>query len=86
MIKMSAASILTTMIKSSPHLAHMSLNLFWMYLTLGHRVRKTRRAFEKQLIQQGMSKEDAKRLSACFEDLKNNITAMVKQGIRFGGN
>jgi hypothetical protein len=86
MINMSAASILTTVIKSSPHLAHMSLNLFWMYLTLGHRVRKTRRAFEKQLIQQGMSKEDAKRLSACFEELKNNITAMVKQGIRFGGN
>jgi hypothetical protein len=57
-----------------------------MYLTLGRRVSKTRKAFEKQLIQQGMSKEDAKRLSACFEDLKNNIAGMLKQGIRFGGN
>jgi hypothetical protein len=82
----SAASVVTAVIKSSPHLAWMSLSLFWMYLTLGRRVSKTREAFEEQLIQQGMSKEDAKRLSACFEELKNNITGMLKQGIRFGGN
>jgi len=59
----------------------MSLDLFWMYITLGHRVRKTRRAFEKQLVRGGMSKTDAKRLSACFEDLKNNITNMLKHGV-----
>jgi hypothetical protein len=52
-----------------------------MYLTLGRRVHKTRKAFEKQLIQQGMSKKDAQRLSACFEDLKDNVTGMLKQGI-----
>jgi hypothetical protein len=83
---MSVVSIFTTVMKSFPHLVLMTLSLLWMYLTLGRRVRKARKAFEKQLIQQGMSKEDAKRLSACFEDLKNNITAMLKQGIRFGGN
>ncbi|MCJ7718320.1 hypothetical protein MUO69_00115 [Candidatus Bathyarchaeota archaeon] len=44
-------------------------------------MRKARRAFEKQLILQGMSNEDAKRLSACFEELKNSITGMLKQGI-----
>jgi hypothetical protein len=83
---MSAASVVTAVIKSSPCLARMSLSLFWMYLTLGRRVSKTRKAFEKQLTQQGVSKEDAKRLSACFEDLKNDITGMLKQGIRLGGN
>lgn len=82
---MSAASVVTAVIKSSPHLARMSLSLFWMYLTLGRRVNKTRKAFEKQLIQQGMSKEDAKRVSVCFEDLKNSITSMFRQGIRLGG-
>jgi hypothetical protein len=56
-----------------------------MYLTLGRRVSKTRKAFEKQLIRQGMSEEDAKRLSACFEDLKNNLTSVLKQRIRLGG-
>jgi hypothetical protein len=64
----------------------MSLSLFWTYLSLGRRVNKTRKAFEEQLIQQGMSKQDAKRLSACFEDLKNNITVMLKQRIRLSGN
>ena len=83
---MSMASVATTVIKSSPHLAKLSLNLLWVYLTLGRRVNKTRRAFEKQLTQQGMSKEDAQRLSACFEDLKNNISNMIKQGIRFEDN
>jgi hypothetical protein len=80
---MSVVSIFTTVIKSFPHLMLMALSLLWMYLTLGRRVRKTRKAFEKQLIQQGMSKEDAKRLSACFEDLKNSFTDMLKQGIIF---
>jgi hypothetical protein len=80
---MSVVSIFTTVIKSFPHLVLTALSLLWMYLTLGRRVRKTRKAFEKQLIQQGMSKEDAKRLSACFEDLKNSFTDMLKQGIIF---
>ena len=83
---MSAAFVVTAVIKSSPYLARMSLSLFWIYLTLGRRVSKTRKAFEKQLIQQGMSKEDAKRVSVCFEDLKDNITGMLKQGIRLGAN
>lgn len=78
---MSAVSIFTTVLKSFPHLALMVLSLLWMYLTLGRRVRKTRKAFEKQLMQQGMSKEDARRLSACFEDLKDSITGMLKEGI-----
>lgn len=81
MMDMSAASVMTEMIKSSPHLARMSLHLFYMYFTLGSRVRKTRKAFEKQLVLAGMSKDDAKRLSACFEELKNNIASMLKQGI-----
>jgi D-ribose pyranose/furanose isomerase RbsD len=57
-----------------------------MYVTLGRRVRKTRKAFEKQLMQQGMSKEDAERLSMCYENLKDSITSMLKQGIRIGSN
>jgi hypothetical protein len=85
-IAVSAASVITAVIRSFPYLARMSLSLLWMYLTLGRRVSKTRKAFEKQLVQQGMSKEDAKRLSACFEDLKDNITGMLKQGIRLGAN
>jgi hypothetical protein len=86
MVKMGSSSLVTTVIKSSPYLARMSLSLFWMYLTLGRRVHKTRKAFEKQLILQGMSKEDAKRLSVVFEELKNNITGMIKRNIRFSAD
>jgi hypothetical protein len=83
---MSEAKIITMLVKSTPHLARMSLSLVWVYLTLGSRVHKTRKAFEKQLTAQGMSKEDAERLSACYEDLKNNITGMIKQNIRLGAD
>jgi hypothetical protein len=79
----SAARVVVEMIRSSPHLVRMSLNLGWMYLTLGRRVRKTRRAFERELRKQSMSQENAERLSFCFEELKRNIIRMLKQGIRF---
>ena len=78
---MSAASVFASLIESFPQLARMSLYLFYSYLTLGSRVRKTRKAFEKQLVAAGMSREDAVRLSACFLDLKNSVTSMLKQGI-----
>lgn len=78
---MSAASTVTSLIRSTPQLGRMSLSLFWAYVTLGRQVRKARRAFEKQLMLQGMKKEDAKRLSVCYEELKNNMISMFKQGM-----
>jgi hypothetical protein len=81
---MSIATIMKSVIKSTPHISILLLNVLWVYLTLGMRVRKTRRAFEKQLVEQGMTKEDAKRLSACYQDLKDNISVAVKQGITGG--
>ncbi len=81
---MSAAPMAKTFFKATPHLALLVASLIWMYLTLGWRVRKTRGAFEKQLISHGMSKEDAKRLSTCYNDLKNNITNVLRR--RVAGN
>ena len=80
---MSVASMVKVVFKATPHLALMGTSLSWMYLTLGWRVRKARRAFEKQLISQGMSKEDAKRLSACYNELKNSITNMFRREVTF---
>jgi len=62
---MSAPQVFASLIKSAPSLVRMLLSLFWTYLTLGRRVRKARKAFEGQLILQGMSKRDAQRLGAC---------------------
>jgi hypothetical protein len=81
----SAASIVAAVIKESPYLARMLFDLLYMYLTLGSRVRKTRKAFEKQLVLAGMAKNDAVRLSSCFEVLKSTITGMLKEGIARGG-
>jgi hypothetical protein len=81
---MSAASIVAALIKESPYLARMSFDLLYMYLTLGSRVKKTRRAFEEQLVLAGMAKDDAIRLSSCFELLKSSVTGMLKEGIARG--
>jgi hypothetical protein len=81
---MSLAVMVKTLIKAAPRLTMMSLSLFWMYLTLGLRVRKARRAFEKQLVSEGMSTEDARRLSACFDELKNSVTSMLRRGVTVG--
>ena len=78
---MSSSALVTSVLKSFPHLAIMLLSLFWMYLTLGIRVRKARGAFEKQLTQNGMSKADARRLSASFEELRNDINGTIMQAI-----
>ena len=52
-------------------------SLFILWLSLGWKVRKARRAFEKELMRAGMSKEDAKRLSAHYKILKDQITSAV---------
>jgi hypothetical protein len=60
------------------------LSLGWTYVTLGWRVRSTRRAFEKELMRIGMSKQDAEHLSAVFEELKDNVLGMLKGGVFSG--
>lgn len=46
-----------------PRLSRLLINLFWVSLTLDWKVRKTRKAFEKEVVRQGISKGDAKHLS-----------------------
>ncbi len=83
---MNGSTIIIEVIKYSPHLVNLVFSLGWMYLTLGRRVRKTRKAFEKELVKQGVSQKNAERLSFCFEELKRNVINMVKQGILPGRN
>jgi hypothetical protein len=78
---MSAPQVFASLVKSAPSLVRMLLSLFWTYLTLGRQVRKARKAFEGQLILQGMSKDDAQRLGACYNELKESILAAIKQGM-----
>ena len=57
-------------------------SLFILWATFGWRVRKTRRAFERELIKQGMSKEDAKELSVHYKVLKDQLMSTVMHVLR----
>jgi hypothetical protein len=74
---MKASDIIT----SGLYLIRLLFSLFTMWLTFGWRVRKTRKAFEKQLIRQGMSKKDAERLSAQYSKLKDEMMSTLKGSI-----
>jgi hypothetical protein len=75
-----ASSVVGALFRSGPHLVRLMLSLGWMYVTLGWRVRSTRRAFEEQLVLGGMRKDDAKRLSLAYEELKNSILYALRRG------
>jgi hypothetical protein len=63
-------------------LAKLLFSLLLIWLTLGWKVRKARKAFEKELIKQGMAKHHAKRISAQYAALKDNIETAFKQSLR----
>ncbi|MEM3597055.1 MAG: hypothetical protein QXJ53_02870 [Candidatus Bathyarchaeia archaeon] len=63
-------------------ISYILFNLLILRATLGWFVRKTRKAFEKQLIHQGMAKKDAKRISAQYSKLKNDLMNTLKLSIR----
>jgi len=69
---------ISTVISAGLSLIRLLLSLFALWLTLGWKVRKARKAFEKQLIRQGMAKKDAKKLSAQYSKLKNEIMNSLK--------
>jgi hypothetical protein len=59
-------------------LATVLCSIFALWITLGWKVRKTRKAFEKQLVRQGMTKKDARRLSAHYKKMKDEIMSTLK--------
>lgn len=72
---------ISSIISSGLSLINLSLNLFFLWLTLGWRVRKARRAFEKQLIRQGMTKKDARKLGTQYSRLKDDMVNALKRSV-----
>ena len=60
------------------HIIRLMLSLFALWLSFGWKVRKARKAFEKELVKMGMAKKDAKKLSALYSKLKNDIMNTLK--------
>ncbi len=57
------------------------ISLAGLRLTLRWKVRKARKAFEKELINGGMSKKDAKRLGAQYSRLKDEMMGAFEGSI-----
>ena len=67
-----------SVVSAGLYLVRLVFSLFGMWVTLGWRVRRTRKAFEKELIKQGMAKKDAKRLSEQYSRLKDKMMNGLK--------
>ncbi len=66
-----------TVLSIVPRFIQLLVHLFWIWVTLGRKVRKARRAFERELIRQGISREDAERLSKQIETLKDQLMSSI---------
>lgn len=57
-------------------------SLIVLWLILSWHVWKARGAFEKQLVLQGMRKEDARMMGAKYSKLKGDILGTIRTGLR----
>jgi hypothetical protein len=69
---------LTSLISTALHTIRLLLSLLVLWLSFGWKVRKARKAFEKELVKAGMAKKDAKKLSICYSKLKDEIIRTLK--------
>ena len=59
---------------STYYISKLLATLASSWLTLGWKARKTKKAFEAELTKEGMSSEDARRISRYISDLKDQFS------------
>ncbi|MCW3993727.1 MAG: hypothetical protein NWE85_04090 [Candidatus Bathyarchaeota archaeon] len=64
---------ISTIIRGGLYLSKLLLDMFFIWLTLGWKVRKARNAFEKELVKSGMPKEAAEKLAKKYSSVKDKI-------------
>ena len=72
---------ISAIIKGGLHLSTLVLNLFFIWLTLGWKVRKARKAFEKELVKSGMPKDAAKKLAKKYSSLKDQVMKQLRGSV-----
>ena len=77
---------ISTMIRAGLHLSTLVLNLIFIWLTLGWKVRKARKAFEKELVKGGMPKEAAKKLGKKYSSVKDQVMKQLWGSVREFGS
>jgi hypothetical protein len=73
---------ISTIIKAGLHLSELVVNLFFIWLTLGWKVRKARKSFEKELVKSGMPREAAKKLAKKYSSVKDNVMKQLWGSVR----
>jgi len=72
----------STLIKAGSHLSQLLLDLFFVWLTLGWKVRKARKAFERELVKSGMPSEAAKKLGKKYSSVKDEVMKQLWGSVR----
>ena len=57
----------------------LAVKLLWIWLTLAWKIHKVRKHFEKELMEYGISKNDAKRISAQYTMLKDDLKRVFQE-------
>jgi hypothetical protein len=60
-----------------PQIGRLLFELGWIMMTLNWRVGRAKRSFERELIRQGFSSEDAKRLSRHITRMKDELVDSI---------
>ncbi len=79
--KIGSLRFILSIFGSGMALAKLLSTLLLIWLTLGWKVRKARKAFERELVKHGMAKHDAKRISAQYTALKDNVENAFKRSL-----
>jgi hypothetical protein len=66
-----------TVLSLIPLLVKLISSLLFLLVTLDWRVRRARRAFEKELMRQGVSKRDAQRISLPIKNVKDEMVKLL---------
>ncbi|MEE8632051.1 MAG: hypothetical protein V3T10_01940 [Candidatus Bathyarchaeia archaeon] len=66
-----------TVLSMIPSLVKLISGLLFLLMTLDWKVRKARRAFERELMCQGVSKKDAQRISRPIKNVKDEMVRLL---------
>jgi len=75
---MGRSLLIVSVISGAVSVVRLLSSLFVIYVTLGWNVWRAKRAFEKELIKEGMPKEDARRMGARYAALKDETLNALK--------
>jgi hypothetical protein len=73
--------LITNVVIGAASTARLLSSLAVIYLTLGWKVRKARKALEKELVKTGMPKDAAKRIGAQYAALKDDTINAMKRSL-----